>query len=56
MKLTAEMEARIKEVYYDAPVDGSDSKKWTEEGKEAYQDGIYTVLDILGIKVGDINA
>lgn len=56
MKLTKEIEERIKEIYFDAPVDGSSSRKWTEEGKEAYQDGIYTVLDILGIKVGDINA
>ncbi|GIO42507.1 hypothetical protein [Paenibacillus apis] len=46
---------RLKEAYNLAPVDGSKCTFWTDEGKEAYQDGFVTALQILGVQVKDLN-
>lgn len=47
---------KLKEAYNLASVDGSQITFWTDEGKEAYQDGFITALDLLGIKVEGLNA
>lgn len=47
---------RLKEAYNRAPVDGSKRITWCDEGKEAYQDGFITALDLLGIKIEGLNA
>ncbi|MNW53472.1 hypothetical protein D3C74_310340 [compost metagenome] len=54
--MTPEQIERLKEAYNRTPVDGSQSATWTDEGKEAYQDGFNTALDLLGIKVEGLNA
>lgn len=54
--MTNELKKKLTDTYFDAPVDGSKSKHWTDEGKEAYQDGFITALDLLGIKVEGLNA
>jgi len=56
MKLTPEMEEQLRETFRIASYNGSSSTTWTGEGKEAYEDGMYTILSILGIKVDGINA
>ncbi|MMZ62097.1 hypothetical protein D1872_242850 [compost metagenome] len=43
------------DAYNTAPVDGSKCTFWTDEGKEAYQDGFVTALEILGVQVKDLN-
>lgn len=50
------LQTELIETYFDAPVEGSKSRKWVDEGKEAYQDGFITALDLLGIKVEGLNA
>lgn len=54
--MTNEQRAKLIESYNRAPVDGSPSTFWVDEGKEAYQDGFITALDLLGIKVEGLNA
>lgn len=54
--MTNEQKAKLIEAYNRAPVDGSKSTTWTDEGKEAYQDGFVTALQILGVEVEDLNA
>lgn len=54
--MTNEQKAKLIETYNRAPVDGSQSTFWVDEGKEAYQDGLVTALQILGVKVEDLNA
>ena len=53
--MTNEQRERLIEAYNRAPVDGSSSTFWKGEGKEAYQDGFVTALQILGIEVEDLN-
>lgn len=47
---------KLIEAYSRAPVDGSQSTFWVDEGKEAYQDGFVTALQILGVEVEDLNS
>lgn len=47
---------KLIDAYNRAPVDGSSSTFWKGEGKEAYQDGFMTALDLLGVKIEDFNA
>lgn len=54
--MTPEQIERLKEAYNRAPVDGSKRITWCDEGKEAYQDGFITALDLLGIKIEGLNA
>jgi len=54
--MTNEQRERLIEAYKRAPVDGSSSTFWDGEGKEAYQDGFVTALQILGVEVEDLNA
>ncbi|MDU0329207.1 hypothetical protein RW092_03190 [Paenibacillus sp. 3LSP] len=54
--MTPEQIKRLIDTYHRAPVDGSSSTFWDGEGKEAYQDGFMTALDLLGVKIEDINA
>lgn len=53
--MTPEQIERLKEAYRRAPVDGSQFTFWADEGKEAYQDGLVTALQILGVQVKDLN-
>ncbi len=53
--MTPEQIERLKEAYNRAPVDGSKRVTWCDEGKEAYQDGFVTALQILGVQVKDLN-
>lgn len=46
---------KLIEAYNRASVGGSQSTFWDGEGKEAYQDGFVTALQILGIEVEDLN-
>lgn len=54
--MTNDLKEKLTNTYFDAPVEGSKSRKWVDEGKEAYQDGFITALDLLGIKVEGLNA
>lgn len=54
--MTPEQIKRLIDTYHHAPVDGSQSTFWDGEGKEAYQDGFMTALDLLGVKIEDFNA
>ncbi len=54
--MTPEQIKRLIETYNRAPVDGSQSTTWTDEGKEAYQDGFVTALEIIGVNVKDLNS
>jgi hypothetical protein len=52
----ADTAERLKGNYNKAPFDGSSSEFWTEEGKDAYQDGFASALDLLGMNVEGINS
>ncbi|MEK5415099.1 hypothetical protein [Paenibacillus sp. FSL L8-0708] len=46
---------KLVSTYNKAPVGCHPTTKWVGEGKEAFQDGITTTLDMLGIKIEGLN-